>query len=135
MALTIVRSTIPRNWRPDWVGEVAGRNYKNGPQLAGRRVIMTRPPAGIPFNPWEHVRDAGPMSNRKPQIILPGYGLADADELHDIREALSEKNEAGWMEEERAERPDINQRVRDYADWMLRMAKGRKTFGPSRSAR
>lgn len=126
----IVRSAPLGN--PEWVAEMIGKNYgRNGPQLAGRRVRVTMPMDNSRFNPWEHVQDLGRYDPRKPQVILPGFGYADAEELKDIAERLREKNdERGGFEPEHVT-INWNDRVARYADMLARRAVGRKTFGPT----
>lgn len=138
-----------RNFRPEWVGIVQGHNYNTwigskviaGPQLAGHRILVIKPPAGIVFDPNEHVVDLGPESEWEgvPQIIVPNVdGLMDKEEMLEVVQMLREENKAdgsGWTarqrrDSEKHKRKDVNERLRDFADALARARTGRKTYGP-----
>lgn len=120
--------------RPEWMGSMVGKNWRNGPQLSGRRVLVLMPRRGHPFRPEQHVVDLGPNDPLKPQIFLPGFGEMDASEMRDLILALEDKEKKrGWFDEQREKRAKqgtIAQKVADYADWLVRRSRGRRTFGP-----
>lgn len=125
------------NFRPDWVGELPGRGYaqtvpggrgRAGRQLAGRRVRVTRPPPGVPYDPVEHVEDLGPDDGKRPYFIIPGYGMLERAEMEELAIALRERQAHADPAKGRSQRKPIDQRLWDYADSLLRQKANRRTI-------
>lgn len=130
------------NVRPEWVGEVRGRNYSKvtpsgrvvrGRQLAGHRVLMRSPPPGTPFDPDEHIDDLGlDTDSKRPFFIIPSFGILDREEMSDLAQALREKyNDKGWEGRPETPKKPIDMRFYEYADMLLRQKRGLRVIGPT----